>query len=424
MSRSYFFSWLTEMTKIERRTYSVVMAGSWLENMDTTIFPLVLPALIATLHLTKPEAGVLGTAALVGSTVGAWLTGILADRFGRIKALQTTIIITGVFMLLSAFANTATELFIIRFFMGIGFGGEAAVATVLLAEVITRSEIRGRAVGSIQSGYALGYATSLALMMAAYSYFPENVAWRVLFGLGVIPIILLFWIRRYVPESDIFNNAAHAIRKTGAIEDIWRLFKPQYIKSTVIATLLSTGILGGNYIMIQWLPTYFKTEMGMDLSKLAVFMFINILGSFTGPLLCGYASDRFGRKMAFKIFVIFRAVLWILFLMVPMGIVLTLSLCFLLGVFQAGAASGSLIAYPELFPTEVRASAQGFCIGVGRGAGSFSPALVGIMAAGSSLGTVMAIIATVCYGIALGTLYFFPETKGRSLTDIHVTESN
>lgn len=418
---SSFFSWLTKMTKVERRTYSVVMAGSWLENLDTTMFPLALPALIATLHLTKPEAGILGTAALIGSTAGAWFTGMLADRFGRIKMLQATIIITGIFSLLSAIATTTNELLIARFFMGIGFGGEAAVGTVLLAEVITNSEIRGRAVASTQSGYALGYASSLGLMMLIWHYFPETIAWRIFFGIGIIPIILLFWLRRYVPESPIFNENTKTKNKQD-MEYVWRLFKPEYIKRTITAACLAMGILGGNYIMINWLPTYFKLEMGMEINKLAGFMLINIIGSFTGPLICGYMSDRFNRKIGFVSFIFLRAALWLVFLMVPMGLTATLILVFLLGVFQAGAASAMLIAFPELFPTEVRASAQGFCVGIGRGIGSLSPALVGIMAASQALGMAMGIVATVCYVFALVILYFLPETKGRSLNETNASK--
>ena len=415
------FSCFQEMNTLEKKTYGVVMAGSWLENMDTTIFPLVLPALMVSLNITRPEAGILGTAALVGSTLGAWLTGILADRFGRIKALQATLVITGIFMFLSAFAQNAAQLFLIRLVMGIGFGGEAAVAVVLLAEVIRKSEIRGRVVSSIQSGYALGYATSLGLMMVAFHFFPENIAWRVLFGIGLMPILLLYWIRRHIPESELFTKSQGANPKKLSKEAVLRLFQPQYRKSTIIASVLTSGYLGGNYIMINWLPTYFRVEMGMQINKLAAFMFLNILGSFMGPLICGSFSDKFGRKTAFKCFILMRAVLWVLFLMFPLPLIPTILLCFLLGVFQAGVASAALVAYPELFPTEVRASAQGFCIGVGRGLGSFSPALVGIFSANHKLGLVMAVVATVCYAIAMVTLYFFPETKGRNLAEISTT---
>jgi MFS family permease len=154
--------------------------------MDSTIYALVIPALIATIGLTRPEAGYLATAALVGAAVGGWGAGILADRIGRVRILQLTILWVALCTLAAAFATGFNFLFIIRFLQGLGYGGEAAVGGVLISEVI-RPHLRGRVAASVQSSYAVGYAISVSLLPIIFSLFSEDVGWRVFFGIGRIP---------------------------------------------------------------------------------------------------------------------------------------------------------------------------------------------------------------------------------------------
>ena len=158
--RGMRLGWYSELTSVERRAYWACFAGFGLDSMDTTIYALVIPSLIADIGLTRPEAGYLSTAALLGTGVGGWGAGILADRIGRVRVLQLTILWVAVFTFAAAFCNSFSQLFCIRFLQGLGYGGEAAVGGVLISEVI-RPALRGRVAASIQSGYAVGMRSQL-----------------------------------------------------------------------------------------------------------------------------------------------------------------------------------------------------------------------------------------------------------------------
>ena len=190
--------------------------------MDTTIYALVIPALIATIGLTRPEAGYLATASLAGAAVGGWAAGILADRIGRVRILQLTILMVAGFTCAAAFMSGFWSLLVVRFLQGIGYGGEAAVGGVLISEVI-RPALRGRVAASIQSSYAVGYAISVTLLPIIASLFPEAIGWRVFFAIGVVPAILVFFIRRLVPESGIYAQAK-ANRDGGPQPPFWAIF--------------------------------------------------------------------------------------------------------------------------------------------------------------------------------------------------------
>jgi MFS family permease len=144
---------------------------------------------------------------------------------------------------------------------------------------------------------------------------------------------------------------------------------------------------------------------------------MNILGSLVGPLLYGWLSDRVGRRPAFMIFLGLQAANVAVYLLAPIGASVTIVLSFFLGAFQAALASGMLPTFAELFPTPIRASGQGFCVGGGRGFGSVVPATVGILAAKLQLGTAMGVCALCAYAVAFTAAIFLPETIGASLGD-------
>ena len=148
--------WLTQLNRKERSTLFATFAGWMLDGMDVMVYSFVLPSLIVLWHISKGQAGLLGTSTLLLSSVGGWLAGLAADRFGRVNILQLTILWFAFFTFLSGFTNSFDQLFIIRGLQGLGFGGEWAVGSVLIGETI-RAKYRGRAVGTMQSGWAIGW---------------------------------------------------------------------------------------------------------------------------------------------------------------------------------------------------------------------------------------------------------------------------
>ena len=406
--------WYSELEPVERRTFWACFAGFGLDAMDTTIYALVIPALIATLGITRPEAGYLATSALVGAAVGGWGAGIAADRIGRVRVLQLTILWVALCTFASAFSGGFSSLFVARFLQGLGYGGEAAVGGVLISEVV-RPALRGRVASAVQSSYAVGYAASVLMLPIISSMFPQDVGWRVFFGIGIVPALMVLFIRRLVPESGIYTEAAVARASGAASDPFWAIFSGGNLRRTLAAAIMSTGIFGGAYVLITWLPTYLRTSLHLSIATSAGYLAANIMGSLVGPLLYGWLSDRVGRRPAFMVFLVLQACNVAVFLFAPINRDVTIALSFVLGAFQGALASGMLPTFAELFPTSIRASGQGFCLSGGRGFGSFVPASVGILAATLPLGEAMGLCALGAYAIAFCAALALPETGGSNL---------
>ncbi len=405
--------WYSELTGRERLTYWACFGGLGLDAMDTTIYALVMPTLIAIVGITKPQAGIIASAALIGSAVGGWLAGIAADRIGRVRVLQITILLVAGFTFLSAFTHSFWQLFLARSIQGIGYGGEAAVGGVLISETVV-PRLRGRVAASVQSGYAIGYALSTAMMPIIFGYFSQAMAWRVFFGIGLLPAVFVMFIRRFVPESTLYVES-HKETTKAARNNFWEIFVPPHLKNTITATVLSTGILGGAYVMITWLPTYLRTVLHLRVSSTAGYLALNILGSFVGPFAYGFLSDWIGRRKSFMIFLCCQATNVAIYMFAPIGAATTMVLGFFLGALQGGLASGMLPSFSELFPTRIRASGQGFSLSGGRGFGAVVPAMVGVLAATKPLGQAMGVCALSAYAVALVAAYLLRETKGADL---------
>src|SRR5246127_2965 len=172
--------WYRELDASERRTFWACFGGWMLDAMDVQIFSFAIPAIIAAFHISNADAGLIGTVTLLTSAFGGWFAGALSDRFGRVRTLQITIAWFAIFTFLTGFAQTYTQLLICRSLMGFGFGGEWAAAAVLVGELI-RAEHRGKAVGAMQSGWAVGWGVAALLATWFFSVLPTATAWRALF---------------------------------------------------------------------------------------------------------------------------------------------------------------------------------------------------------------------------------------------------
>jgi MFS family permease len=190
----------------------VACVGGWaLDAMDVQLYSFVIPALITTWGITRGQAGMLGTAALLVSAMGGWFAGWIADQYGRVRTMQIAILWFGVFSFLSGLAQNFPQLFAARALLGLGFGGEWAAGAVLLGEVV-RAQHRGKALGMMQAGWALGWGAAAALYAFFFSVLPSAVAWRVLFLVGLAPALLVFWVRKYVENRQCIWNRATGSR--------------------------------------------------------------------------------------------------------------------------------------------------------------------------------------------------------------------
>jgi MFS family permease len=383
--------------------------------MDSTIFALVMPVLITVLGFSHGEAGILGSVALVSSAVGGWGAGILADKFGRVRLLQITVVWVGAATMLAGFCSEFWEFFVVRGLQGIGYGGEAAVGAVLISETIV-PRLRGRVASSVQSGYAVGYAISVSVMPFIFAFAPEHIAWRLFFGIGILPALFVWFIRRLVTESDVYLADQAEAKAKKRRTDVRAIFRGSQLRITLISTLLAAGVLGGAYVLITWLPTYLRMSLGLPVTSTSGYLAVNILGSFIGPFVYGVVSDRLGRGRTFIVFLVGQAINVSIYTFAPINASITIAMGLLLGMMQAGLASGLVLSISELFPTAMRANGAGFCNSIGRGIGSVVPALVGLLSASMPLGTAMGICAIASYGVGVIAALLLPDATGVDMT--------
>src|SRR3982751_1138493 len=203
-----------DMNAPERRTFWACAAGWALDGMDFMIYPLVIGTIIALWKVDAGSAGLAGTVTLLASAIGGWLGGYLSDHIGRVRTLQITIIWFSFFSLVCAVVQNFEQLLIARAVLGLGFGGEWAAGAVLMGETI-RPEYRGRAVGSIQSGWAVGWGLAVLLQAILFSLLPAATAWRAMFAIGILPALLIFYVRRFVEEPAVAREAMMRQRAAG-----------------------------------------------------------------------------------------------------------------------------------------------------------------------------------------------------------------
>src|SRR5258705_6041257 len=271
--------------------------------MDVQIFSFAIPAIIATFAITNADAGLIGTATLLSSAFGGWFAGALSDRFGRVRTLQITIAWFAVFTFLCGFAQSYSQLFIFRALMGLGFGGEWAAEAVLIGEVI-RPEHRGKAVGAMQSGWAIGWGIAAILATLFFSIMPQETAWRALFWVGLSPALLVFYVRRYVDEPEIFQKTRNNLQKAGKSSNFLEIFSPSILKTTILTCLLTTGAQGGYYAITFWIPTFLRTERKLTVLGTSGYVAVIIFGSLIGYWVSAWLNDRIGRRANFILFAI------------------------------------------------------------------------------------------------------------------------
>lgn len=408
--------WYTELTKTERRTFWTCFGGWALDAMDVQLYSFVIATLTALWGISRAEAGVLATATLMASALGGWLVGVLADRFGRVRMLQITILWFSVFTFLCAFANSYEQLLIFRSLQGFGFGGEWAAGAVLIGEII-RDEHRGKGNGVMHSGWAVGWGIAALAYTVLFSVLPEEIAWRALFAIGILPAGLVFFVRRFVDEPPLFLQAQRRYQAGAVRPSFLDIFKPGLLRTTILASLLTVGTQGGYYAIMIWLPTYLKTTRGLSVLGTGGYLAVIIVSSFIGYVVSAYLTDILGRRKNFFLFAICSVLTVLAYMFLPISTSLLLFLGAPLGFFASGIYSGIGAFFNELYPTSLRGSGIGFCFNIGRALGALFPALVGYISATMPLGQAIGVFTVGAYGLIIISALLLPETKGRPLAD-------
>jgi MFS family permease len=411
---SSLLAFYRDMNLPERRTFWACAAGWALDGMDFMIYPLVIGTIIAMWKVDAGTAGLAGTVTLLASAIGGWLGGYLADRIGRVRTLQFTILWFSVFSLVCAFVQNFDQLLIARALLGLGFGGEWAAGAVLMGESI-RAQYRGRAVGSVQSGWAIGWGLAVLAQAILFSYVPPELAWRWMFAIGALPALLVFFLRRYVEEPEIAVATLAKQNASGDRPGLQEIFAGPILKTTILASLAVTGCQGGYYAITFWVPRFLTTERKLSVVSSTGYLAALIIGSFAGYLVGAWLADKIGRRNLFLTFSLGAIAVVLLYTQIPLSNEILWVLGFPLGFFASGYFSGVGAFLTELYPTRLRGSGQGFCYNFGRGIGALFPFLVGALSTSTSLANAIAIFAVAAYGVFFIAAYALPETRGKVL---------
>jgi len=410
------FGWYREADRRTRRVFWTCSAGWAMDMADGLVYQYLIPLLIVGLGMTLEQAGTIASANYFAAAIGGWMGGWLCDRFGRARILQLTILWFSFFSFASGLAQTYEQLLVIRILQGFGFGAEWAVGAVLLGEIIAPKH-RGKALGTLHSGAAIGSGIAAIIAGPLASALPPDWGWRVAFFFGIAPAALIFFIRRGSDDSDIFKQALARSKAVGRRTHIASIFTPRVLRITILASLLALGAQGAGYAVSNYLTTFLATERGLGTSLAGVLVMFNSLGGFFGFLVNAFISDQVGRRNAFRIFGLGFVLSSIVYLFGPWGadVRWLLPLGVVYGFFQFGIYASFGPYFTELFPTELRGTGQAFAYNFGRASSALFIMTVPLVAATFPLGASMAMVAIVAIGCALVATLLLPETAGREL---------
>ena len=422
-------SWLRGVTPYQWLVLFVAWLGWVFDSMDSTIYALVLqPALHDLLRSPGggPVAadvigwygGIIFSIFLIGWAIGGVVFGVLADHFGRTKALVVSILIYAVFTGMAALSQTWWQLALFRFLTALGIGGEWAAGAALVAEVWPEDK-RTKAAGLLQSAWAAGF-----LVAAVVNLLLRNCGWRPIFVVGIAPAVVALFIFLWVREPERWVKArAEELRAGGTRSPkLAELFAPGLERATLVGSGLAFVAVFGLWGATNWTPTLIRALpdlQSMNASQLAsrvsyATMLLNV-GALAGYLSFGPLADRLGRRCVFALMCLGSLLLLPTTFLTPRTYTQVLVLLPLLGFFNNGIFSGFPIYLPELYPTRIRATGAGFCFNIGRVLASAGPFVTGcLVTVLGSFGRAASAVAVI-YIVGILILPFAPETKGKPL---------
>ena len=410
--------WFKELSRMERKGFYGAFLGHAVDVFDFMIYSFLISTLLTQWQMSKSTAGAIVTWTLVSSLIGAIGAGMLADRYGRVRVLRWTIVVFTVACFLCGLSNSPEQLMLFRMIQGIGFGGESSLCMVLVTEMIRNPAHRGKYSGFTASSYSFGWGAAALAYGLTFSLFPAETAWRVCFFLGIVPALVVFYLRRNLDEPEVFvkTRAERAAQRGSAWHELSRLVRRPLLRKTVLCSLLSGGMLGAYYAIATWLPTFLKTERGLSVFGTSSYLAVTILGSLVGYVAGAYATDRLERRPTYVLFAAGAFAMALIYMVIPVSNLSMLFLGFPLGVLMQGVFSGIGATISESYPNDIRATGYGVSYNLGRVIGSFFPLSVGWLSSGrTSLPLAIAIVAGAGYALVVFAALMLPETTGMDL---------
>jgi MFS family permease len=411
------FEWPRDISPAERKSLIAGGLGWMLDAMDVMLYSLVLAYLIHEFGMSTRTAGLLNSLTLGASAIGGFFFGVLADRIGRTRALMASILVYSISSAACGFSHSIPQLAVFRFLLGLGMGGEWSCGAALVAET-WRAEHRGRALGLMQSAYAIGEAIAAIVVLVVFPHF----GWRAVFFVGVLPALLVFWIYRGVPEPELWKNRAKE-KQSGALRQLMqvlrRLLRADVFRYGFLATAMNAFGMFGYWGLFTWIPGYLslpvsKGGRGLSLVIGTTFYLVLSPGKWLGYASFGFFADAFGRRKPYFAYLLIAAILVPLYAIIRNPVLLML-LGPLVAFFGTGFFSGYAAIASEIFPGEIRAAAMGLSYNLGRGLSAAAPFAVGAMASSFGFLTAFFLLAGAFLAAAFLAL-LLPETLGRELT--------
>ena len=382
-----------------RKLLVIAALGVFFDATDFAIFGAALPAIAREFHFNPQQAGLFATIGLAGAVVGALFWGTISDYIGRRAAFQATIGLFAICTGLIGLAASTLTLGVARFLANVGLGGEVPVATTLIAEFMPRA-VRGRATNGTLAAFPLGQVAAALLGLLVV----PTLGWRSLFLIGALPLLLLWFSRRTVPESvryllrrgrtDEAERTVEAIERSAgvvpSIQDgtsvvapeapagvsVLALLSPVLRRRTLLLWIVSIGNLWAANGVVFMLPTIL-TGRGFTLSHALTFTLLQAGFGCVGYLACAAGIDRFGRRPVLLAYFVIGAAFHVWFALAT-GAWMYVAIA-AVGFVNPGVFGGAAVYAAELYPTAVRATAVGWFFGIGRVGSFLGPLIIGTM---------------------------------------------
>jgi MFS family permease len=405
---------ISQVTPAQKRTLIAAALGWGLDGFDVLLYSNVQIHVMTALGIhSKAIAGLPNAFMLLASGIGGVLFGFIADRIGRTKALMLSILTYSLCSLGSGFSTSIVVLIAFRFVLGLGMGGEWNTGATLVAETWP-THLRARAIAIVQSAWAWGLAAAAVVAWVVLDKLHQN--WRFVFFVGVLPALVTLWIRRSVPESEMWQQHKDQATAKAPFSEV---FSPALRKQTIFLLLLNIFGLFAWWGLFSWMPPYLTLSVekgGRGLSMMnttTLLVTLNLVGMFPGYLFYGCVADKLGRKRSLILYTLCAAGLIPLYAAARTPWIILVLGAFV-GFFGTGFFAGSGIIGSELFPTRVRARALGFTYNGARALSCVAPYTIGWVGdkKGLSAAFLLCAIAFVLTAIMATQL---PETKGKNL---------
>jgi MFS family permease len=407
-------------TKLHYEILFMSWAGWVFDFYDLILFTFLLIPLGSELGLSRLTLSYVLGASLAATAIGGVLFGILSDRYGRKRVLQWTIFTYSLGTFLCGLADGFWSLLVFRIITGLGVGGEWATGQTYVGETFP-PKIRGRYCAYMQTGAPIGIMVASLVGGIAVTH----IGWRACFFLSIVPALLVVYIRKRLPESDLWlerkrlmaKGEGDAIRIGEQGSGFLLLFSAVYRLTFLKCLVLAVFDMSAYWFTYSWMPGYLHQQRQFSLPKSAAWILVTQSGGLIGYITFGYVADRIGRRPAFSIYAVIMAfglvmitLFWDVVAAYP---AIILSFMFLVG-FGTGMFSGYGPLFAELFPTGIRGTAMGSAFNLARGVQFFTPVLIAIIAEKYGLGggIFLAAFFALLTGLWVWTL---PETKGMKL---------